>query len=50
MATVTEGASIAMCVLMESAGATLGKEVIVTLSTVDATGRYTSIVFCIGYS
>lgn len=38
-ATVTEGASLMMCAQMESAGATLGKEVIVTLSSIDGTGK-----------
>ena len=38
MATVVEGTSLMMCAHMESAGATLSKEVIVTVSTVDGTG------------
>lgn len=39
MATVIEGEPLKMCAQMESAGATLGKEVVVTVSTVNGTGK-----------
>lgn len=48
-ATLVEGGSVQICVEMNSttsAAAILGKDVIVTLSTVDGTGMKKHIVVC----